>query len=83
MAACQFPALIASPRVLLLLQVVAQLMAGAGKAIGAYAAELIQILRFALSDSFYEVNILGCECMETVAQTLRRRLHEVRHRGKT
>jgi hypothetical protein len=58
-------------------QVIAQLIAGAGKAIGAYAAELIQILRFALSDSYYEVNILGCKCLETVAQGLRRRLHEV------
>ena len=45
-----------------------------GKAIGAYTAEVLDILRASWVDVFHEVSILGCQCIQVMAALLSRRL---------
>ena len=59
------------------MQALDQLISLTGNAIGAYTAEVLNILRSALKDSFHSVNIAACASLEQLAQRLGRRLQPV------
>jgi len=63
---------------LVMMRTVALLAGCAGKAVAAYASEVVTVLQAGFQDAFNDVNTTACECMTDVARCLGRRLHEAR-----